>query len=56
MTAEVSHVWRSPWNATLAAATSKMRITHAGETFEIVSVIDVDERHHVVELQTRQAA
>ena len=53
--AEVSHAWRCPWSSRLAAAHPHMRLVHECRVHEILSVIDVDEAHHEVEIQTRRA-
>jgi len=53
--ADVSHVWRCPYSATLATATPDMRLVYSSTNHEIVSVIDIDEAHEVIEIQTRRA-
>jgi SPP1 family predicted phage head-tail adaptor len=53
--ADVSHVWRCPYNSTLTAATPDMRLIHDSTTYEILSVIDIDLEHEEVEIQTRRA-
>jgi len=53
--ADVSHVWMCPWSETLAAATPKMRVVYDSQNYEILSVIDIDEAHNEIEIQTRRA-
>lgn len=55
VSAEVSHVWRCPWSTVLAAATTDMRLRYEDVTYNILSVIDVDLAHDVVEIQTKRA-
>ena len=52
--ATVTHVWYATWSSTLALATPDMRLICEGNTYEIVSVIDIDLAHNEVEIQTRQ--
>jgi len=53
--ATVSHVWKCPWSKTLAAATPAMRLVSEEVTYEVMSVIDIDLNHEVVEIQTKKA-
>ena len=53
--ADVTHVWRSDWSKTLAAALPSMRLIYEGNTYEIISVEDVDLAHQQVEIQTKRA-
>ena len=53
--ADVSHVWRCPYDKTLAAATPDMQLVSDSLTYEIVSVIDIDLAHEEVEIQTKRA-
>lgn len=53
--ADVSHVWNCQYSKTLAAATPDMRLSHEGKIYEILSVIDIDEAHEEIEIQTRRA-
>ena len=53
--ADVSHVWRCQWSKKLATVTPDMRLTHDGKTYEIMSAIDIDLAHEVVEIQTKRA-
>lgn len=53
--ATVTHVWYATWSSVLASATPDMRLICEGNTYEIVSVIDIDLAHKEVEIQTRQA-
>jgi SPP1 family predicted phage head-tail adaptor len=52
--ADVSHVWRTPYSKTIAECTPDMRLICEGKTYEILSVIDIDEEHRHVEIQTRR--
>jgi SPP1 family predicted phage head-tail adaptor len=52
---DVSHVWRCPYAAALAAATPDMQLINEGVTYEIMSVIDIDLKHKEIEIQTRRA-
>ena len=53
--ADVSHVWKSQWSRTLAAATPFMRLIYEGVTYEILSVVDIDLAHEEIEIQTKRA-
>lgn len=53
--ADVSHVWTLQYSKSLAAATPDMRLIHEGQTYEILSVVDIDLAHHEVQIQTRRA-
>lgn len=53
--ADVSHVWRTQWSKTIQAITPDMRLIHEGNTYEILSVIDIDLAHQEIEIQTRRA-
>lgn len=53
VTADVSHVWRCNWTRGLMAATPDMRLVCEGKVHNIVSVIDVDEAHQEIQIQTR---
>lgn len=53
--ADVTHVWMCPYSKELAAATPDMRLTCEGETYNIISVIDIDLAHRDIEIQTRRA-
>lgn len=53
--ADVSHVWKADWFPELAAANPAMRLTYEGNTYEILSVIDIDLAHNEIEIQTRRA-
>ncbi len=53
--ADVSHVWKCQYTKALAAATPAMRLVNETVVYEILSVIDVDLAHGVVEIQTRKA-
>lgn len=55
VTADVSHVWTCPYGSRLAAATPDMRLRYQGSTYQILSVVDIDEAHETVEIQTRKA-
>lgn len=51
--ADVSHVWNCDWSKKLMEATPDMRLVCEGKTHNIVSVIDVDEAHMEIQIQTR---
>lgn len=53
--ADVSHVWTCPWTTALAATTPDSRLISEGITYQIMSVVDIDNAHQEVELQTRRA-
>jgi len=53
--ADVDHVWRCPYDKTLVAATTDMRVKWEAVTYEILSVVDVDLAHAEIEIQTRRA-
>lgn len=53
--ADVSHVWTCPYDATLAGVTSDMRLTYAGVTYEILSVVVLDLDNEQIEIQTKRA-
>lgn len=53
--ADVSHVWNCQYSRDLAAATPSMRLICEGNTYEILSVIDIDLAHQEIEIQTRRA-
>ena len=53
--ADVSHVWRCPYSAALAAATPDMQLINENVTYEIQSVIDIDLAHKEIEIQTKRA-
>ena len=50
---EVTHVVRTWWRADVTP-TSKMRLTYDSRTFEILSVVDVDERHIEFEFRVKE--
>lgn len=52
---DVSHVWYTPWTTKLSNATPEMRLIHENTTYEIVSVIDIDNDHQEIEIQTKRA-
>ncbi len=52
--ADVSHVWTTQHTKTLAACTPDMRLVCEGVTYEILSVVDVDEAHDQIQIQTRR--
>lgn len=54
--ADVSHVWTCPYGKKLAAATPDMRLHSEGVVHQILSVIDIDEAHETIEIQTKRAA
>jgi len=54
VTADVSHVWWMPYSTLAASATPDMRLKHEGNTYSIVSVIDIDLAHDEVEIQTKR--
>jgi len=53
--ADVSHVWRCPWGKDLSRAGPDMRLMSEGLAYEILSVVDIDNAHQEVEIQTRRA-
>jgi SPP1 family predicted phage head-tail adaptor len=53
--ADVSHVWTADWSPELADASPAMRLIHEGNTYEILSVIDIDLNHMEIEIQTKRA-
>jgi len=53
--ADVSHVWRTQWSATMQNVTPDMRLIFEGLTYEILSVVDVDMDHDEIEIQTKRA-
>lgn len=53
--ADVSHVFTCPYGRLLAEATPDMRLHYNGHVYNIVSVIDIDEAHEQIEIQTRRA-
>lgn len=53
--ADVSREWTCTYTSKLAEATPDMRIKHGTTYHEIVSVIDVDDAHRVIKIQTRVA-
>ena len=53
--ATVSHVWYCPYSAALKAANPEMRLVMGGVTYEIMSIIDINEAHEEVEIQTKRA-
>lgn len=53
--ADVSHVWKADWSKRLAEATPAMRLIYEGNTYEILSVVDIDLAHERVEIQTKRA-
>ena len=53
VSSDVSHVWYCQWDTTLAAATAEMRLVSDSVTYEILSVIDIDLAHKVIEIQTK---
>jgi len=54
MSADVTHVWHCPWSKRLMQATPDMRIICEGQPHYIVSVIDIDEAHREIQIQTRR--
>lgn len=52
--ADISHVWYAPYSKSLVAANPEMRLYFEDETYEIVSVSDIDLDHQEVEIQTRR--
>ncbi len=52
--ADVSHVWHCQYSKSLAAATPDMRLICDGVTYEILSVINIDEANEEIEIQTRR--
>lgn len=53
--ADVSHVWTCPYGRLLAAATPDMRLQYQGDTYQILSVVNIDEADEKIEIQTRRA-
>ena len=53
--ADVSHVWKCQYSKTMADASPAMRLIHEGNTYEILSVIDIDLNHMEIEIQTKRA-
>ena len=53
--ADVSHVWYTQWTPTMVKATPEMRLVHEGLVYEMISVIDIDNDHQEIELQTKRA-
>lgn len=53
--ADVSHVWKADWSPELEAASPSMRLIYNGDTYEILSVIDIDLAHIEIEIQTKRA-
>ena len=53
--ADVSHVWFTPWTSKLAKAPPTMRLIHEGIAYELISVIDIDNDHQEIEIQTKRA-
>ena len=52
--AEVSHLIRVPYDRLTLGINSGMRIRLGDRTINIVSAIDVDERHEVIEMQCKE--
>lgn len=52
--AEVSHLIRIPYDRLTLGIDSKMRIRLGDRTINIVSVVDPDERHEVIEMQCKE--
>ena len=52
--ADVSHLIRIPYDRLTMNIDSQMRIRLGDRTINIVSVIDVDERHEVIEMQCKE--
>ena len=53
--ADVSHVWKCQYSKTMVDASPAMRLIHEGNTYEILSVIDIDLNHREIEIQTKRA-
>ena len=53
--ADVSHVWKTMWSKTAANITPFMRLIFEGDTYEILSVHDIDMDHYEIEIQTKRA-
>lgn len=51
--ADVTHVWWCKWSKRLMNATPDMRLICEGREHWIVSVIDIDEQHQEIQIQTR---
>jgi SPP1 family predicted phage head-tail adaptor len=51
---DVDFVFVCPWSRTMESATPDMRIICSGNTYEIISVINVDLANDTIELQTRR--
>lgn len=52
--AEVSHLIRVPFDRLTVRIDSQMRMRIGNRTINIVSVVDVDERHEVIEMQCKE--
>jgi hypothetical protein len=53
--ADVSHVWTAMWSKTTANITPFMRLIFEGNTYEILSVQDINMDHYEIEIQTKRA-
>lgn len=53
--ADVSHVWKAMWSKTAANITPFMRLIFEGNTYEILSVQDINMDHYEIEIQTKRA-
>lgn len=52
---DVSHVWNADWSPEMATVIPAMRLIYDGNTYEILSAVDIDLKHESVEIQTRRA-
>lgn len=53
--ADVSHVWSTEYTKTLATCTTDMRLVCEGKDYEILAIVDIDEAHQTIQIQTRRA-
>ena len=52
--ADVTHKIRVPYDSTIAALTPASRITYDSRTFNILSIVNVNERSRIIEIMAKE--